>query len=94
MFFTHGNEEMNKKPPYWFRVRDPKYGVGWGLPLMWQGWVVFITYLSLLLGGAILLVPGNLPAYLGAVALATVIFFVICLWKGEPLGKQAAGHRK
>ena len=30
-----------KKP--WFRAK--KYGLGWGLPVTWQGWVVLIAYL-------------------------------------------------
>jgi hypothetical protein len=28
----------------WFRAK--KYGWGWGLPLTWQGWVVFAGYFA------------------------------------------------
>jgi len=26
---------------YWFRAK--RYGWGWGLPITWQGWVVFVV---------------------------------------------------
>ena len=30
----------DKSPPYWFPAKS--YGFGWGLPITWQGWLVFL----------------------------------------------------
>ncbi len=30
---------MSDRPAFWFPVK--RYGWGWGLPVRWQGWVVF-----------------------------------------------------
>ena len=35
-----------KKKDVWFPAK--KYGVGWGLPVTWQGWVVFILYMVMI----------------------------------------------
>jgi len=40
---------MNDQPAFWFPVK--RYGWGWGLPVRWQGWVVFASYLLLTLAG-------------------------------------------
>ena len=34
----------------WFPAK--KYGYGWGLPITWQGWVVTLSYLLLIVGGS------------------------------------------
>ena len=67
----------------WFRAK--KYGWGWGLPCAWQGWVVLVTFVVLMTGGAFLLQPrsGRLGPWIAyCVFLATVVF-IICLIKGE-----------
>ena len=40
---------MSERPHFWFPVK--RYGWGWGLPVRWQGWVVFAGYAALLYGG-------------------------------------------
>ena len=40
---------MNAKPGFWFPVK--RYGWGWGLPVRWQGWAVFVLYATLLYAG-------------------------------------------
>jgi hypothetical protein len=35
---------------YWFPAK--RYGWGWGLPTAWQGWLVFVGYILLLVVGA------------------------------------------
>jgi hypothetical protein len=30
---------MPQDPEYWFPAK--RYGWGWGIPVTWQGWVVF-----------------------------------------------------
>jgi len=43
--------EEEKK--FWFPAK--RYGWGWGLPCRWQGWVVLLIYLLLILATAFLL---------------------------------------
>ena len=40
-------------PQYWFPAKT--YGWGWGLPITWQGWLVFLAALALFACGAFLL---------------------------------------
>lgn len=70
------------KKDIWFPAKT--YGWGWGAPVAWQGWVVILAYLGLLLGGAVLLLPrlGNM-GFLAYVFVITVILFAICWNKGE-----------
>jgi len=67
---------------YWFPAK--RYGWGWGLPSTWQGWVVLLGYLALVLGGipALKVTKGTL-VYLAYVVLLTVALVVICWLTGE-----------
>ena len=68
---------------YWFPAK--RYGWGWGLPLTWEGWIVFATFLALVIAGVILLPPRqSMPAFLGYIIAISVVFGAICWWKGEP----------
>jgi hypothetical protein len=70
-------------PKYWFRAK--RYGWGWGLPCAWQGWVVHVTYLALLLGGIPFVhVPYWDFAYAIYVVVLTVTLLAICWRTGEP----------
>lgn len=44
--------EKNDKE-IWFPAM--KYGFGWGFPITWQGWGVFLTYIALVLSGCVFL---------------------------------------
>ena len=37
---------MNNEQQYWFPTK--RYGWGWGVPRMWQGWAVLAAYAALL----------------------------------------------
>jgi hypothetical protein len=68
-------------PRYWFRAK--RYGWGWGVPLTWQGWVLLVAYL------AVVLVPlflGSVGVWvsLAAVVIATPLLMWVCTRKGEP----------
>jgi hypothetical protein len=70
-------------PRYWFRAKT--YGLGWGLPLRWQGWAVLVSFVVLLvLGGA--LFPPATKAVLYALYVAGLSAAVvgIAYLKGEP----------
>jgi hypothetical protein len=73
-----------RTPKYWFAAK--RYGWGWGLPCAWQGWVVFISYLALVLGGLLFLRGGSdgnvvYGIYLVVISVALV---AICWITGEP----------
>lgn len=76
---------MESEKKYWFPAKPPGYGWGWGLPITWQGWAVFIGYLLIVIGGAIVLVPRSMPVFLGFVTVAMAALIGIFKWKGEPL---------
>jgi len=73
-------------PQYWFPRKPPGHGWGWGLPITWQGWVVFLGFFVLLIVGSVLILPDSPGYYIAYVfALAAVLIF-ICAKKGEPPG--------
>lgn len=68
---------------YWFTAKS--YGWGWGLPAAWQGWVVLIAFVLLMIAGAILVLPrfGMLLFYAYTFALVAMLTFV-CWRTGPP----------
>jgi hypothetical protein len=68
---------------YWFPAK--RYGWGWGLPTAWQGWLVFVGYILLLVVGAFLFPPREaLHAYLAYVVALSAALIGVCWLKGEP----------
>ena len=57
---------MSNERIYWFPAK--RFGWGWGLPLSWQGWVVF----------------KELAFFVGYVAVLSASLVAICWLKGEP----------
>ncbi len=75
------NSDSEQK--YWFPAK--KRGWGWGLPVTWQGWVVYAVYSAGMIAGAVAFPPENFfgTFLVHAIAL-TVLLVVVCLLKGEP----------
>ncbi len=74
---------MNDSPRYWFPAK--RYGWGWGLPTAWQGWVVMLVFIALLVMGAIWLPPPReLLAFLIYTAVLWAALLAVCWVKGEP----------
>ena len=74
---------MDDKPDFWFPAK--RYGWGWGMPVKWQGWVALIAYVATVAVGAIRFPPNqNMPAFLLVVVLGSLVFGLVCWWKGEP----------
>ncbi len=78
---------MEKFPPsaktekkIWFPAK--RYGWGWGLPVCWQGWVVMIVWVLLLVAAQLLLLRHPVWFAVCIVGLAAGLIG-ICLWKGE-----------
>jgi hypothetical protein len=66
---------MSDDGPEWFAPK--RYGYGSGLPISWQGWVVTLGFVTLVIGLSLLL--KNRPLQLvAAIALPTFAFMLIC----------------
>jgi hypothetical protein len=68
---------------YWFPAK--RYGWGWGLPVVWQGWLVMAIFAGLLVVGAVFVLPSNGPvAFVIHSTLVSAVLVIICWAKGEP----------
>jgi len=83
---------MNDRPDFWFPLK--RYGWGWGLPVRWQGWLVFAAYTALLYGGLnYFKAQDNVSALLIYLLALTALLVVIVLIKGErPLRWRWGGN--
>jgi hypothetical protein len=74
---------MSNKPAFWFPVKP--YGWGWGLPVCWQGWVVLLAYLALIIGGLRYFGAQRAPVSNPLIfcAVLTIIFVAIVIITGE-----------
>lgn len=74
-----------KKP--WFTTK--RFGWGWGLPLKWQGWVVYIAYFGFVvwdfrrIDSASHSVSDTLYGFTPGLLVATILLIVICYLTGE-----------
>jgi hypothetical protein len=68
---------MQGDAKYWFPSK--RYGWGWGLPITWQGWVVFAAFFGMVVAGAFLFPPRvMLAAFLIYIAVLSVVLVSIC----------------
>jgi hypothetical protein len=73
----------NGESKYWFPPK--RYGWGWGLPSTWQGWVVFLGFIVLISGGAVVVPPNeHLAGFVGYCGALCAVLVGICYAKGEP----------
>ena len=77
---------MSEKPAFWFPAK--RYGWGWGLPVRWQGWVVFAAYLALVYAALQYFRPqrdiGGL--FVSVLALTAVLIAIVAVKGERPLG--------
>lgn len=73
---------METDQRYWFRAK--RYGWGWGLPISWQGWTVFVLWSAALFLPIRYLLPRSLPVHLIFVLFMVLLLVGICYKKGEP----------
>jgi hypothetical protein len=50
-----GGKSMRSQIEYWFPAK--RYGWGWGLPITWQGWLVFAAFIGLVAVGLLVFPP-------------------------------------
>jgi len=65
----------------WFARK--KYGIGWGMPRRWQGWLVYVGYVFLVVGLAPMIRERSQTLYVGCVVALTVLLVAILVMKGE-----------
>ena len=83
-------KQAPKDTSYWFPAK--RYGWGWGLPNVWQGWVVLVIFAVLVGIGAVLLLPSHGPdAFVAYAALLCALLVAVCWAKGEPPGWRWGG---
>jgi hypothetical protein len=74
---------MQTNGDYWFPAK--RYGWGWGLPITWQGWLVFLAFFVMIFVGIYLFPPRqSLGAFLLYVIALSVVLIGVCWLKGEP----------
>lgn len=82
--------EQRPSTEIWFRAK--RYGWGWGAPVAWQGWVVLVGWLALLLAGVLALVRLS-PVVAFVYTLAMVALLIAICWiKGERPRWHWGGH--
>ena len=60
----------------WFAPK--RYGYGAGPPLVWQGWAVTLSYVLLVTGAALGVLPHSVGAFVAIMLVATAILLVVC----------------
>ena len=73
---------MSANDKYWFPAKT--YGWGWGLPSMWQGRVVLVVFVLLLVGGGFFLFPHDADTFITYSILMSALLVAVCWLKGEP----------
>jgi hypothetical protein len=74
---------MRDQKQYWFPGK--KYGWGWGLPSVWQGWVTLAVFYILVVIGAFTVLPSyGSTAFVVYCLILCVVLVVVCWLKGEP----------
>jgi len=73
----------------WFAAKS--YGIGWSMPVTWQGWVTVLVYLVVLLAGLRML-SGSSERAVFIVGL-TALLVVVVAWKGEKPVRWRWGRR-
>ena len=73
---------MQRYVRYWFLAK--RYGWGWGFPIAWQGWAIFVAFLVLVAVGAAVIPKHSLAGFIAYAVVLSVLFAGVCWWKGEP----------
>lgn len=70
---------MPEQKSYWFAAKS--YGLGWSVPVTWQGWVSVLVFLAMLIGGLARI--DEQKARIGYVVTVIIAFVIVVAWKGE-----------
>ena len=68
---------------FWFPAK--RYGWGWGMPTVWQGWAVLAAFFVLLAFAAAIFLPAQRHgAFVVCTSLLSLLLVAVCWAKGEP----------
>lgn len=68
---------------YWFPAKT--HGWGWGMPTLWQGWVVLAVYAVLVIVGLLVFPPkAETTDFVIHMSVISLLLVMICYIKGEP----------
>jgi len=74
---------MQDNRSYWFPAK--RVGWGWGLPTVWQGWVVMAIFAAMVVAGAVYFLPRHAQLQFVAYSASLCVLLVgVCWLKGEP----------
>ena len=74
---------MPDKKNYWFPAMT--HGWGWGLPTVWQGWLVYGVAAAFLVAGVFIFPPVAYPVLFQIYIWGVLVVLVAVCWiKGEP----------
>ena len=72
-----------QKDDYWFPAK--RYGWGWGLPLKWQGWLVYGVTFTFLVAVFFIFPPAtHLALFMASTWGIVIVLVAVCWLKGEP----------
>ena len=70
------------KPAFWFPAK--RYGIGWSLPVRWQGWLVLAIYFAAVLSAIGYFHPRhNIAGFMICLIVLTFILVTVIASKGE-----------
>lgn len=74
---------MENRKNYWFPAKA--YGLGWGVPQVWQGWAVVAGYAAGIAAAVAFVSPEERPVWFCVtVSALTAALLAVCQAKGEP----------
>ena len=76
------NKPANSPRPIWFAAK--RYGWGWGLPVAWQGWVVLVVWLVIVMSVSLFLAGRSWGEFAAFMLLMAMLLVGVCYAKGEP----------
>jgi hypothetical protein len=69
---------------FWFPAK--RYGIGWGAPVAWQGWLALILYLLAEIICWTIWFPAHVRLWGIVTGAISAAFMAVCYLTGEPLG--------
>jgi len=70
---------MEEQQRHWFPAK--KYGYGWGLPVVWQGWALLLGYLGLVAAAGLAVSGGTDLLWFLPLHLVLTGLFLFVVWK-------------
>jgi len=74
--------KSNRATLLWFPAK--RYGWGWGVPTVWQGWAVLVAFFVLLAIAAAIFLPAQPGVFVACASLLSLLLVAVCWAKGEP----------